>query len=72
MLDVPHADLIGPCVFLPLCCGECHFGCLQFVCFPIYVSVFVVCFMIDCVGELCVECVCYLCMVFQRVGVLCL
>ena len=46
---------------LVLCCGECYFGCLQFVGFPIYVSVCVVWFMFDCVGELFVECVCYLC-----------
>ena len=46
---------------LELCCSECYFGCLQFVCFSIYVSVCVVCFMFDCVGELFVECVCYLC-----------
>ena len=42
-------------------CGECYFGCLQLVCFPIYVSACFVCFMFDCVGELFVECVCYLC-----------
>ena len=29
--------------------------------FPIYVSVSFVCFAFDCVGELFVECVCYLC-----------
>ena len=43
---------------LDLCCGECYFGCLQFVCFPINVSVCVVCFVFDCVGELFVECIC--------------
>ena len=37
---------------LDLCCGECYVGCLQFECFPIYVSVCFVCFMFDCVGEL--------------------
>ena len=36
---------------LDLCCGECYVGCLQFECFPIYVSVCFVCFMFDCVGE---------------------
>ena len=46
---------------LDLCCGECYVGCLQFECFPIYVSVCFVCFMSDCVGELFVECNCYLC-----------
>ena len=34
---------------------------MQFQCFPIYVSVCFVCFMLDCVGELFAECVCYLC-----------
>ena len=29
---------------LDLCCGECYVGCLQFECFPIYVSVCFVCF----------------------------
>ena len=24
---------------LNLCCGECYVGCLQFECFPVYVSV---------------------------------
>ena len=43
---------------LDLCCGECYVGCLQFECVPVYVSV---CFMFDCVGELFVECVCYMC-----------
>ena len=43
-----------------LCYGECYVGCLQFECFPIYVSVCFVCFMFDCVGELFIECVCYL------------
>ena len=40
--------------FIATCCGECYFGCLQFVCFPrgIYVSVCIVCVMFDCVGEL--------------------
>ena len=46
---------------LDLCCGGCYFGYLQFVCFPIYLSVFVVCFMFDWVCELFVECVSYLC-----------
>ena len=46
---------------LDLCCGECYVGCLQFECFPIYVSVCFVCFMFDCVGELFVICVSYLC-----------
>ena len=32
-----------------------------FVCFPIYVSFSVVYFMFECVGELLVECICYLC-----------
>ena len=70
MLGVPDVDFIRSCgvvVFalfyccLDLSCGECYFGCLQFVCFPIYVSVCVVYFMIDCAAELFVECVCYLC-----------
>ena len=42
-------------------CVECYCGCLRFVRFPIYVPVCVVCFMFDCVGEVFVECVCYLC-----------
>ena len=46
---------------LELCCGECNVGCLQFECIPIDMSVCFVCFMFDCVGELFVECVCYLC-----------
>ena len=59
--EVPDGYFIMPCgidVFalfycrLDLCSGECYFGCLQFVCFPIYVSVCIVCFMIHCVGEL--------------------
>ena len=37
---------------LDLCRGECYFGCLQFVCFPIYVSVCFVCFMFECVSKL--------------------
>ena len=59
--EVPDVDFISG-VFallyshLDLFCGECYVGCLQFECVPIYVSV---CFMIDCVGELFVEC--YLC-----------
>ena len=35
-------------------------GPVEFVCFPIDVPVCVVCFMFDCVGELFVECVCYM------------
>ena len=31
------------------------------MCFPICVSVCIVCFMFDCVGELFVECVSYIC-----------
>ena len=67
MLEVTDVDFIRSCgvvvfaVFdchLDLCCGEYYFDCLQFVCLLIYVSV---CFMFDCVGELFVECVCYLC-----------
>ena len=46
---------------LNLCCGECYVGCLQLTCVPIYVSVCFVCFMFDCVVQLFVECVCYLC-----------
>ena len=68
MLEVP--DVMRPCgvvVFalfycrLDLCCGKCYDCCLQFECFPIYMSVCFVCFMFDCVNELFVECVCYLC-----------
>ena len=43
---------------LDVCCGECHAGCLHCECVSINVSV---CFVFDCVGELFVECVCYLC-----------
>ena len=48
VLEVPDVDFIRPCgvvVFalfycrMDLCCGECYFSCLQFKCFPIYVSV---------------------------------
>ena len=58
MFDVPDVDFIRPCgvvVFalfycrLDLYCGECYVGCLQFESFPIYVSVYFVCFMFDCV-----------------------
>ena len=68
--EVPDVDFIRACevvVFalfychLELCCGECYVGCLQFEWVQIYVSVCLVCFMFDCVGELFVECVCYLC-----------
>ena len=60
MLEVPDVDFIRPCgvgVFALFycrldCCGECYVGCLQFVCFPIYVSVCFVYFMFDCVGKL--------------------
>ena len=54
--------LSGPVEFL-LCfiASWCYVGCLQFVYFPIYMSVCLVCFMFDCVGELFVEYVCYLC-----------
>ena len=54
MLEVPDVYSIRPCgvvVFAlfycrwDLCCGECYFGCLQFECSPIYVSV--------CYGVLC-------------------
>ena len=70
MIEVPEVYFIRPCgvvVFalfycrFDLCCGECYVGCKRFECFPIYVSVCFVCFMFDCVGELFVECVCYLC-----------
>ena len=54
MLEVPDVEFSRPC-------GECYVGCLQFECVPVYVSVCFVCFMFDCVGELLVECVCYLC-----------
>ena len=69
MLEVPDVDFIrhyGVVVFalfychLDLCCGECYVGYLQFGCVPVYVTVCFVCFMFDCVGELFVECVCYL------------
>ena len=69
MFEVLEVDFIRPCgvvVFalfycrLDLRCGECYAGCLQFECVPIYVSACFVCFMFDCVGELFVECVCYL------------
>ena len=46
---------------LDLCCGECYVGFLQFECVPVHVSVCFVCLIFDCVGELFVECVCYLC-----------
>ena len=63
VIEVPDVDFIRSCgaVFalfycrLHLSCGECYIGCLQFQCFPIYVSVSFVCFMFDCVGELFVE-----------------
>ena len=51
VLKMPDVDCIRPCgvlVFsllycgLDLWCGKCCFGCLQFVWFPIYVSVCVV------------------------------
>ena len=57
---MPDVDFIRPCGVVAFCfdlfplglvCGECYFGCLQFVCFPIYVSVCFVCFMFGCVGE---------------------
>ena len=46
---------------LDLWCCDCYVGCLQVECVPIYVSVCFVCFMFACVGEMFVECVCYLC-----------
>ena len=50
MLEVPDVDFIMPCgvVFalfywrLDLYCGEWYVGCLQFECFPIYMSVYFV------------------------------
>ena len=53
MLEVPDVDFIRQCgvvvlvLFycrLDLCCGECYFGCLQFVCF-LYMCLFVLCFL---------------------------
>ena len=58
--------LSGPVELLFLLCFIAAWTCVVVsfrlvVCsFPIYVSVCFVCFMIDCVGELFVECVCYL------------
>ena len=58
---MPDVDFIRPCgvvvlaLFyyrLELCCGVCYVGCLQLECFPIYVSVCLVCFKFDCDGEL--------------------
>ena len=46
---------------LELCRDGCYVGCLLFEYFSIYVSVCFVYFMLDCVGELFVECVCYMC-----------
>ena len=52
MLDVPDVEFIRPCgvvVFalfyccLDLCYIQCYVGCLQFECFPIYVSVLYIC-----------------------------
>ena len=69
MWEVPDVDFMRPCrvvgfalfyCLVNLCCGGCYFCCLQTVCFPIYVSVCIVCFMFNCVGDLFVECVCYL------------
>ena len=84
VLEMPDIDFIRPCgvvVFalfycrLDLCCCECYVGCLLFEYFPIYVSVCFVCLMFDCVGELLVECVCYLCgwgecFLFESYGVI--
>ena len=44
--------LSGPVELFLLLCFIALGHCLQCVCFPIYVSVCVVCFMFDCVGEL--------------------
>ena len=66
MLEVPDVDC-GVIVFalfychLDLCCGECYVGCLQFECVPILMYVCFVCFMFDCVAELFVEFICYVC-----------
>ena len=68
---VRYASPSGPmrCLMLTLSCPvefvfycrldlcQCYFGCLQFECFLIYVSVCFVCFMFDCVGNFFVECV---------------
>ena len=56
---VRYASPGGPMCHLDLCCGECYVACLQFEC-VLCVCLFVW-FMFDCVGELFVECVCYLC-----------
>ena len=62
--------LSGPMELLFLLCFIAAWTCVvvsvrsvvcSFECFPIYVSVCSVCFMFDCVGELFIECVCYLC-----------
>ena len=77
VLEVHEVDFIMPCYvtnpsveLLFLLCFIAAWTCVVVsvrlvVCsssvFPIYVSVCFVCFMLDCVGELFVECVSYLC-----------
>ena len=68
VIEVLDVDFIRPCgaaVFslfyyrLDLCCGECYVGCLQFECFPIYVSVCVLCLtvLVNCLLNAFVICV---------------
>ena len=54
-LSGPVELLFLLCFIAAWTCGKCYFTC-----FPIYVSVCVACFMFDSVGELFVECVCYM------------
>ena len=63
---MPDADFVTPCGVFALfiaawtCVVVSVFGCLQFVCFPIYVPVCGVYFMFDCVDDLFVDSVCYM------------
>ena len=59
-LSGPVELLFLLCFIATWTCVVVSVGCLQFECVPIYVSIFM-CFIFDCVSELFVECVCYLC-----------
>ena len=70
MLEVPDVDFIVPCGVLVLLCFNAVWTCvvvgvMLVVCILsvfLFPCLLVLCvFMFDCVGELFVECVCYLC-----------
>ena len=64
VLEVPDVDFIRPCGVVVFTLFYCHLAVVSVMLVICSLSVFLsvsVCFMLDCIGELFVECVCYLC-----------